>query len=241
MKRRTPLPSLLWEPDFNGLERFVRCLNPEISETLILYRGTERETSHDFSPIRDEVRRLVLSWYQSGPNVTKFLGSEPVLAGDAARIQGHLFTDAWPRAFLILETQDSIDADDPIVAASKLFIYFLINPYNVELRGPCRRCDRYFVRKNQRMERIYCSRDCGHGATARKANELRRARERENHVAVAGASLLHFAKTRTALGWRDWVHHHTRLSKNLLTRMAKEGEISPPRHEKSPRKLKHRK
>jgi predicted RNA-binding Zn ribbon-like protein len=223
-------PTLLWEPDLKGLECFVKCLGPDISKTLTVFGGnSKRDNSFDFGPIREELRRLIRAWDESGPNLTELLGNEDVLAAAAADIRGHLFTDAGPRAHLILETQNSVDGSDPVMAASKLFLSFLLNPYNVRLRGPCPRCDKYFLAKNQRKKRIYCSMTCGHGVTAREANKIRRRHERKNIIARANASLLQWAKTRRVKQWKEWVHDNTLISKNLLTRMVKEGEIKLPR------------
>jgi hypothetical protein len=217
---------LLLPPDLERLKRFVHPLNTEFSWTLSPIDGRLQRVPVDYRPVQQELRRLVQAWFESGPNVSKLFAADPVLARAALHFPAHIVaTDGATARLLYVTVPDSRNPGEPLTIALGLFLSFLLNPFNTRLRGPCAQCGKYFVMKNKR-QKVYCSTRCGRTATSLAVNRKRRAREHNERLQTARKSISKWLKsTRTPIGWKEWVHRETRISKHWLTRAVRNGEL----------------
>ena len=176
------------------------------------------------SPLRrDEMRRLVKAWEDSGRNVQKLLdsGKEP---GNA--LQSYLWDKSGKPALLAVPfpmgsgLQVTIDATHggPIPMtrgelikdeARLMFVSFLLNPLRDKLSiRPCARCDKYFIKKRSNQN-VYCGRRCGSITSADKANRAKLKKERGDKKDRAKKLIEKWdaLKRRPDMSWKQWIHN----------------------------------
>jgi hypothetical protein len=221
---------LLFTPDLEQVKGFVHRLNTKEFQFLSPDKdGARRWVSKDYRPVQAELHRLVSAWSQSGPNVSKLLAREPILARASQRFQAHLVpTNTGVAKLTYTPVSETLNPVEPLTTALGLFIGFLLNPYNKRLSGPCAYCGQYFVKETQRKKTVYCSEVCGHRVTSRIANQKERERVHVEQLQRVDKSLAEWSVAITGKDWKDWVHVDTQISKNWLTRANKRGEISVP-------------
>lgn len=231
MKRPASESVLLLPPDIEKLEGFVKPLNTEFFGLVmpnLPLDGRWKVIKKDYRPVQQELRRLVQAWRDSGPNVSKLFEADPILAEAAGHFRAMMIPTTGPTARLLyLTVPEDMDPIAPHTLPLSLFLDFLLNPFNTRLGGPCARCGRYFIRKNLR-HKIYCSQRCGLRHTAMAVNRKRRAAEHGEKLHRARESAARWAKSRTRTDWKDWVSRDTTISKNWLTRAARNAELVVP-------------
>jgi hypothetical protein len=182
----------------------------------------------DYQPVQRELHRLVQAWFDSGPNVSKLLEANPILARAALRFHAHLIPTKSGRAKLTYTPNpEGMAPGDPLEIALGLFLNFLLNPYNEKLGGPCKHCGKYYVKKTKRQV-VYCSKQCGLKHTSQTAIRKYRLQERKEMLEKAKWYLARWTKTKTSKDWKEWVYRETRISKNFLTRAVRNGELIEP-------------
>jgi len=219
---------LFLAPDVGSLEMFVEALNTDFYHIPIPINGGWQRHKGDYRPVQCELRRLVKAWFDSGPNVMKLFSDDPVLALAAMHCRAHLIATKTNRARVICMTvPENMPPGEPLETALGLFLGFLIDPYNEKLGGPCKHCDKFYVKKTKRQV-VYCSKRCGLNHTSQS---VLRKRRQQDHLATlkrAERSAAMWAKTKTSKDWKSWVAREPLITKNFLTRAVRNGELSEP-------------
>src|SRR5580698_7592021 len=228
MSRNKPVPVLAGAPDMATLGRFVQLLNMDEYWSASLVQGREK-IGGDYRPIQRELRRFVEAWRRSGPDVNKLLNANPMVRRYAQEFRTFFIPTHGPTARLaFLAAPEYSPQASPVEVALGLFLHFLINPYNEKLRGPCKHCGDFYLKKTERKKSVYCSDKCGHRFTSLTANRVQRDRERKEQIQAAMNSIAKWIKVKTATPWKEWVSGETRISKNFLTRAVRGGELVQP-------------
>jgi hypothetical protein len=225
-------PILAGPPGVDMLERFVELLNLDDYwfATLIEDR---KKIGGDYRPVRQELRRLVRAWYNSGPNVCKLLDAVPRLNQFAEDFRPYFIPTTGRTAHLAyLDVPEYSAHSKPIDLAFGLFLKFLINPFNEKLGGPCKDCHKFYVKKTRRQN-VYCSKRCGLKHTSMAAIRNQRAKKHSAKLEEAKRLSTMWVKTGTSKGWKEWsadrsVGSKYPLTKHWLTRAAKNEELLEP-------------
>jgi hypothetical protein len=216
-------------PGMVALNEFVRLLNTTDYWNVSLIEG-KRKIGGDYRPIQGEMRRLVRAWSVSGPNVSKLLDADVMLAYAIQNARPFFIpTNSGVAQFAYLTPSEYSSRAKPIEIALDHFIQFLLNPFNENLGGPCKYCDSYYVKKTARKRTVYCSEKCGHRLTSRSANSERRDHEHKKQLKLAKRRIAKWLKTKTEPDWKKWVSNGTSITKHWLTRAMRNGEIEEPR------------
>ena len=215
-------------PGMGTLNQFVRLLNTTDYSNASLIKGRQK-IGGDYRPVQAEMRRLVRAWFDSGPNVTKLLDADPMVARATQNSQPFFIpTKSGIGQLAYLTPPEFLPSVKPLEIALGHFIQFLLNPYNEKLGGPCKQCGNYYVKKSERKKAVYCSVRCGHRFTSRLANKERRDREHEKQFKLAKKSIARWRNAKTSKPWKEWVSIETNISKQWLTRAVEKREISEP-------------
>lgn len=182
--------------------------------------------------LRVELRKLVKTWQESGPNLAKMLGADKALARrtdhGVTRLlpthtgKGHLMWRPTPPEFNPLSWKDHALAH---------FLDLVVNPNWHKLGGPCARCGNYYVKKTAR-QKTYCSRKCGSAVTANFAIQKARKKEHVEKLRRAQLAADAWQHTRSRLPWKQWVSNKTKLTGKWLTRATNSGQLREPKNEK---------
>ena len=219
---------LLISPDLDSVKAFVYALNAEVAFFPKPVNGELTLCKLDYRPVQTELRRLVEAWYKSGPNVSKLLESEPLLERESRSFRAHMIPTQTAQARLLyISVPDNMDPRDPRETAFGLFINFLLNPFNQRLGGPCKHCNKYYVKKTKRQN-VYCSRKCSLNHTSLETNRRQRARENAMKLKRVKISLTAWSMLKRISDWKIYVSKDTNISKNFLTRAQKHGLIDIP-------------
>lgn len=81
---------LLFSRGLEEVEWFAACLNTEFSRADVPVEGVLQKVWMDYRPVQQELRRFVGAWFDSGPNVSKLLRSDPFLTRQALNFRAHL-------------------------------------------------------------------------------------------------------------------------------------------------------
>jgi hypothetical protein len=214
--------------DMGTLSRFVDLLNTEEYWSASLVEG-RKKIGGDYRPIKDELRRLVKAWSLSGPDVSKLIDAAPGLNKACSDFRS-FFLPAKGRTGKLgyLNPPEFSSEAKPREVALGLFIPFLLNPYNEQLAGPCKGCDRFFVKRTQRRISVYCSKKCGHRFTSKSANKRRRDQGNEKQLQRAKSAIVEWSKLKGTIPWKKWVSKRTGIKKHWLTCAERDGRIRQP-------------
>lgn len=226
---------LIGAPDIHTLEMFVQFLNGRGLSRISQSRSGQGDGKDQLRADQLEVRRLVQAWFRSGPNVKELFKSESVLAHEAMNIRVALIPGTYGAKLAILDIGTNDDPRDPLSNAIGIFVQFLLNQENKKLGGPCRHCQKYFVKQSDR-KRIYCSDICGHKNTGVDANRRRRTEERKRRLERALRSKARWEKAKTTVPWKVWVSRDPLISMHFLTKAVRNGEIQEPKMTATPQR-----
>ena len=219
---------LLLPPDIDKLRMFVNCLNTDFYELPFPTIAGWVKVKGDYRPVKQELRRLVQAWFDSGPNVQKLFSADPSIARHALGFRAHLIPTKTPRAKLVyLTVPENLPPGDIQAIALGLFFDFLLNPFNEKLGGPCAHCHKFYIKKTKRQT-VYCSKKCGLKHTSQAVIRKHRQDEQERKLKRAKRFSEKWADARTSKGWKQWVSEASNISKNWLTRTVKSGELIEP-------------
>ena len=165
---------------------------------------------------------------RSGPNVCRLFDANPIVSQKALDFRPHFTPTPGSTARLAyLAAVEYSEHTSAREIAVELFLRFLLNPYNEKLGGPCKYCDKYFVKKTKRQT-VYCSELCGQRFTSRKALEDSRKRETARKIKETKQSIIEWLDKGEGKEWKVWVSRRTRITKNWLTRATKNDLIKEP-------------
>lgn len=219
---------LFLAPDIETLKMFVGALNTDFYYFPIPINGGWQRHKGDYRPVKRELRRLVQAWFDSGPNVAKLFSGDPELALAAMHCRLLLIPTKTSRAKVMCVTvPEKMPPGEPLEIALGLFLGFLIDPYNERLSGPCKHCDKFYVKKTKRQI-VYCSKRCGLNHTSQSVLRKRRLREHLATLKKAERFATRWAAARTSKDWKSWVNKEALISKNFLTRAVRKGELTEP-------------
>lgn len=228
MTKRKQKSILLLTPDVDTLSRFVEALNTDFFYLPIPTMGGLQRIKRDYRPVQRELRRLVRAWFDSGPNVAKLFSADLVLAQAALHCRAHLIPTKTSRAQLVCVTvPENMPPGEPLEIALGLFLNFLISPYNEKLGGPCKHCDKFYVKKTER-QLVYCSKRCGLNHTSQSTLRKHRQQEHLAKLKTAEQYAAKWAKTKTSTDWKSWVSNEALVSKNFITRAVRNGKLVWP-------------
>jgi hypothetical protein len=181
------------------------------------------------NPMQRESRRLVQAWFDSDKNVGRLFEAHPLLAQEGRTFRADVVATRTGRAKLAYSSDPLLaNPTDPQRIAVEDFFNFLLNPSNETLRGPCAYCGKYFANRTNRKKLVYCSETCGRRFTSRFANAKQREEQHNENLRAAKRSIARWSKTKTKEAWKEWVFRETRISKNWLTRAAKNEKFVVP-------------
>jgi hypothetical protein len=180
------------------------------------------------SQIRPELRRLVTAWQESGPNLAKMLEADNVLENRIKHWRALMVpTNSGNAQLLWMPNPSDFNPASPKDMALAHFMDLLINPLWYKLGGPCRRCDKYYVKKTHR-QKVYCSRRCGSVTTALETNRKRRSKDHEEKLHRARTAAQEWSAIDTRLPWKQWVSRKASISIKWITRAENKREIGEP-------------
>jgi hypothetical protein len=130
------------------------------------------------------LRQYVDAWLECKRHFGKWKAAHPTLHQKLSRVNGEtsylLLSDRDGRAWFHLKFYHS--TLDPLTAAvCECFTTLVRSPLR-ERVGKCERCERYFLSNRSYTKKRFCSRSCSSPATATKATQVRRSREREEKL-----------------------------------------------------------
>jgi hypothetical protein len=218
-----------YPPTLDTLKMFVGALNTTVFTYPTPTKDGWQEARGDYRDVNQELRRLVQAWFDSGPNVEKLWSEDPMLARLSHIVRASMVPTKGSRAYLIYMggPETGLSPGDPVKIALGLFFYFLLNPYNEKLGGPCKHCGKYYVKKTKRQI-AYCSQLCGRKHTSKTFIQQHRQREHMEAIERVRQYLVKWATTDTRKGWKEWVSNQALISKQWLSRYEKRGELVVP-------------
>jgi hypothetical protein len=225
------------------LERIVDALNGKLEWEEELGEDDALVQKQRFKETPPLLRKLVLAWQLSGPDLFKFSCDNREMWADVERyfeVQRLnpirlLGAPGGGAAFFM----NSRPERDPYQEALRLFIELLLNPKCKRLAGPCASCKAYFIPIRRSALNKYCSRFCGTRSTAIAATQKRRD---EEHAAkllrseeAAREWITARRKNRTKKEWKAWVSaRHPDITVKFLTRAVTNKELKSPTKGKKP-------
>lgn len=233
MSKRTTLEKkesvFLNAPTLNTLKMFANALNTSTFTFLAPTKDGWQKVQGDYRDVNRELRRLVQAWFDSGPNVEKLWSEDPTLARLPHLVSAYMIPTKGSRAYLTyLDGPDTgLSPGDPVEIAVGQFFLFLLNPYNEKLGGPCRHCEKYYVKKTERQT-VYCSQRCGRKHTSKISVQQQREQEHLRTIEKANKYLAKWASTNTHKGWKEWVSDNALISQHWLSRYVGKGELVMP-------------
>ena len=224
------------EAEFDLSQREAKRLMQEIVEqlnpTVVRSRrpGTALQTRElPFSEVHNCLRELVRRWIGSGPNLRKMFAQDPELQRRANIGRTILYAAPNGRGYLewtpLIVRQDAVETPQDV--AFRYFMMLITNPEWHLLCGPCKRCDKYFLRQ-RRGKRIYCSKTCGGNATALSSVQKRRQREHKEKLKRARTAIKNWQMTSRRTDWKKWVCQDVVFTPRWLTRVVNTGQLIPP-------------
>lgn len=117
--------------------------------------------------------------------------------------------------------------------ALRLFVQYLVNPLSDKLRGPCARCDDYYV-QNRVDNKAYCSRQCGSGKTALASTQARRQQAKKTRLEAAKSAVVEWEMNSHDGRWDLFVAKKVSecsidpVTVKWVTRAVNNGELRPP-------------
>jgi hypothetical protein len=215
-------------PDERSLTRFVQLLNLKEYWNASPIEGG-RKIGGDYLPIQTELRRLVQAWRDHGQNVLRLLDANPTLSQAAQQFRPYFIpTEGTSARLAFLTPPEYSDNVKPEEIAIGLFLPFLLNPANETLRGPCKECGDYFVKKEPRHS-VYCKRKCALKHTSKAATRKKRREEYIEKLERARRFSTQWCQVKhTSKEWKEWVSKAAQISKNWLTRAVNEGDLIVP-------------
>lgn len=170
-------------------------LTPEIELqalcNLLNSRGIGVALDAQQQEVRDDAFRvLVKRWLDAG-GLRQMVKNDPGLGLDVSQAWKPYFRfdgtgAAWSAGVIPAQTHLPSTSEWAI----RHFARLMLNPLRDKLRGPCPRCQNYYIKK--RKTKVYCSRRCGNAASASRSNAALDKAKRE--------ALLRSA----AKFWRQW-------------------------------------
>ncbi len=118
---------------------------------------------------RDVFRALVKSWLAAG-SLKQMVADDRRLWRDVSEAWNPcLMYDgngaAWGVSLIPSESAVPATAEEWAIGD---FALLMLNPLRDNLRGPCPRCQRYYIKR--RETKVYCSKRCGNAASASRSN-----------------------------------------------------------------------
>ena len=228
-KPSQPTPNLILAPSpKHGLQIFADNLNAVSGPARVFADGTWQQVIVDRTDFRNELRRMVRLWMQSGKNLNDLFRIDRVLAAELHTFRVQLVPDRNGAPRLSILTAPQGDGQQTIhTLALTLFLDFLLNPERELLGGPCKECGLYFVKKTRRRN-TYCSVRCGTRHTSREANQKSYRMERNAKLLLIKKRIDAWLKTDRRLDWKSYVCRKGDISKKMLTQLLESGELSVP-------------
>ena len=88
--------------------------------------------------------------------------------------------------------------------ALRLFIQFVVNPLSNKLRGPCPRCDDYYL-QTRANNKTYCKRQCGSAKTALASTQAMREKEKNAKLEAAKRASIEWEGNPKRQTWDEFV------------------------------------
>lgn len=188
-------------------------------------KGLEYTVEYLNSSSAGELRSIIRTWQDSGPNTIKLFGQHPELWAESVKaFQPALMPTRTGGAYLNFVTNMGAEGEIEKLGAAgtrfKAFVLFnslMLNPLWPKLGGPCERCGKFYIKKRA-SQKVYCSRQCGNAATALARTRERIERERNDKLDRAKAAMKEWKREKPGDDWRPWVSQRTGIDLRFLTR-----------------------
>lgn len=198
-----------------------------------LHHKTNRPAILNHEEVRRQLRELVEKWKTSGPNLRKLFTENPRIEEETRQGLVLLHPTSTGRAYLQwMPTPTGPNATLARDVALEHFMLLITNPDWELLGGPCRRCDRYYLKRRRGRQKGYCSKECRSAATASLSQQKRRDQQQDEMRAWAEKYLEAWLRTDRKQNWKEWVAGKAKvkhgITKNWLTHAINEGKLSEP-------------
>ena len=189
--------------------------------------------TRDDTERRGELRRLIGLWLDSDRNLNLLFKKQQELQRACAAGKTFLVPNRAGKAQLAWSPDlGGLHLSSQKREAWRLFAQFLINPLSDKLRGPCPRCDDYYL-QNRVNNKTYCKRQCGSGKTALASTQARREKEKNTKLAAAKGAVIEWENDPNG-NWKELVAKRvSRCSRDpvtvkWVTRAVNNEELTPP-------------
>jgi hypothetical protein len=214
------------------LRKVLDALNNSTQRVPVTLHASHWEwQSIDVTEKQQELMRLVVEWDKCDRNLLKFFKRNPDLQRRCSEGETYLIPARDGVAQLAwLPVSKGPRTSPQKEAALTLFTEFLVNPLSWKLAGPCRRCRRFYPKKDPR-NKTYCGRKCASGSTAFSRTKKRR---QDEHLDLLNKARLAVEKL-TQKGsrpknWKKLIASEVRvgLTQKWVTRALNVGELQWP-------------
>jgi hypothetical protein len=176
---------------------------------------------------RQELSYLVATWNQCNRNLERFLKKCPDMVEHVIHGKTILVPDRSGVAQLAwLPDLRGFSASPLRREALSLFIGLVTNPLSSVLGGPCKRCGRYYPKKDPRQN-TYCRRQCKTHFTAAAAMELRRERQYQKKLAPVQNAVSEWEANPKG-EWKRWVAKRAKVDLRFVTQACTRGKLIAP-------------
>jgi hypothetical protein len=214
------------------LDHVIRTLNSSTERVPVPLDASNWEwRSQDITERQQELRHLIDEWERSGRNLLKLFKRNPYLEESCTEGKTYLGPTRDGVAQLAwLPVLKGRHVSPQKYGALTLFTQFLVNPLSLKLGGPCKRCDRFYIKSDPR-NKAYCSRTCGKENTARASTKRRRKEEDDGKVLKAQLAIEQLMQ-KGPFG-KDWKKRvatkmHSGVTEKWVTRALNMGKLERP-------------
>jgi hypothetical protein len=191
--------------------------------------------AHAAQLMRRHLLRYVETWCDVKPDFSAWIQRNPELNNEVtkAAYQTRFKLTPTKRTGAILSRSSPLLQTNGVRAiaaydAAWLFIDVIVNTVDHEV-GRCHRCKEYYLNFSGHRNKVYCSRRCATGWSAKVTMSKRRMEEKREKLARA-TELCKAWKPPAAKeqDWKQWVAKRSGLTPKWLTRAVNRGELEPP-------------
>ena len=226
-------PARRKDPDLESLDFMCLCLNmgrvpyPVFGSSPWKIKKVEML---DFIGFKRELRAIVKSWQESGPNLEVWAARNPEIWDKIKHVSVQLIPTctgtAKPDFLAVLPNEKAAQGAE--FWKLSLFLMLVMCRHWDKLAGPCPRCDMFYVKKTKR-QKVYCSKRCGLIETSVKANRRRRGKLHKQRLAAATRHIEKWLERPRRSDWKTWVSSQMGCTKHWLTRVFNRGELIVPK------------
>jgi hypothetical protein len=183
---------------------------------------------------RNELRRLIALWEGSERNLNLLFKEHRELQRACAAGKTFLVSKGDGKVQMSWSPDlGNLQLPSQKKAALRLFIEFLVNPLSNKLRGPCPRCDDYYL-QSRVNNKTYCKRQCGSAKTGLASTRARRQEVKNTRLEAAKRAVIEWERNPRRGPWKEFVAKMVSgcsrdpVTVKWVTRAVNDGELERP-------------